>query len=61
MIRSPVRVLVVGYGPVGARFAENLLPAVRAGEIALTVVGAERERCVQPRPRRRVRRRLDGT
>ena len=38
---SPQRVLVVGYGPVGARFAENLLPAVRAGRIALTVVGAE--------------------
>ena len=33
--------LVVGYGPVGARFAENLLPAVRDGRIALTVVGAE--------------------
>ena len=41
MSRSPLRVLVVGYGPVGARFAENLLPAVRAGDIALTVVGAE--------------------
>lgn len=41
MTRSPVRVLVVGYGPVGARFAENLLPAVRSGRIALTVVGSE--------------------
>jgi assimilatory nitrate reductase electron transfer subunit len=38
---APLRVLVVGYGPVGARFAENLLPAVRAGRIDLTVVGAE--------------------
>jgi assimilatory nitrate reductase electron transfer subunit len=37
----PLRVLVIGYGPVGARFAENLLPAVRSGEIDLTVVGAE--------------------
>ncbi len=41
MIGTPERVLVVGYGPVGARFAENLLPAVRDGRIALTVVGAE--------------------
>lgn len=42
MTATPLRVLVVGYGPVGARFAENLLPAVREGRIALTVVGAER-------------------
>ena len=41
MTESPQRVLVVGYGPVGARFAENLLPAVKAGRVALTVVGAE--------------------
>ncbi|MET0829864.1 MAG: FAD-dependent oxidoreductase [Microbacterium sp.] len=41
MTESPLHVLVVGYGPVGARFAENLLPAVREGRIALTVVGAE--------------------
>ncbi|SFS06527.1 assimilatory nitrate reductase electron transfer subunit [Microbacterium sp. cf046] len=41
MTDSALRVLVVGYGPVGARFAEALLPAVRAGRIALTVVGAE--------------------
>src|SRR6188768_1769068 len=37
----PERVILVGFGPVGARFAEELLPAVRRGEIALTVVGAE--------------------
>ena len=37
----PERVVLVGYGPVGARFVEELLPAVRAGTIALTVVGAE--------------------
>ena len=36
-----MRVLVVGAGPVGARLAEELLPAVRSGAIALTVVGAE--------------------
>ena len=41
MSTPPLRVLVIGYGPVGARFAENLLPAVRSGDIALTVVGAE--------------------
>ena len=38
---QPLRVLVVGYGPVGARFVENVLPAVRDGRMALTVVGAE--------------------
>ena len=37
----PERVVLVGYGPVGARFAEELLPAVRSGRVALTVVGAE--------------------
>lgn len=37
----PERVILVGFGPVGARFAEELLPAVRRGEIALTVIGAE--------------------
>jgi assimilatory nitrate reductase electron transfer subunit len=35
------RVVLVGYGPVGARFVEELLPAVRAGLVLLTVVGAE--------------------
>lgn len=37
----PERVILVGFGPVGARFAEELLPAVRGGQIALTIVGAE--------------------
>jgi assimilatory nitrate reductase electron transfer subunit len=41
MTSAPLRVLVIGYGPVGARFAENLLPAVQDGRIELTVVGAE--------------------
>ncbi|MDT0115918.1 FAD-dependent oxidoreductase [Microbacterium sp. PRF11] len=35
------RVVLVGYGPVGARLIEGLLPAVREGRIDLTVVGAE--------------------
>lgn len=34
-------VVLIGYGPVGARFVEELLPAVRAGLVTLTVVGAE--------------------
>ena len=33
--------MLVGYGPVGARFVEELLPAVRVGLVQLTVVGAE--------------------
>ncbi|QTX04477.1 FAD-dependent oxidoreductase [Agromyces archimandritae] len=37
----PFRIVLVGYGPVGARFAEELLPGLRNGRIALTVVGAE--------------------
>ncbi|MEV7692039.1 FAD-dependent oxidoreductase [Microbacterium sp. NPDC089189] len=36
-----IRVVVVGYGPVGARFVEGMLPAVRAGQAQVTVVGAE--------------------
>ncbi|KTR94278.1 hypothetical protein NS220_09550, partial [Microbacterium testaceum] len=35
------RVVLVGYGPVGARLIDGLLPAVREGCIDLTVVGAE--------------------
>ncbi|MES2092965.1 MAG: FAD-dependent oxidoreductase [Actinomycetota bacterium] len=38
---SAERIVLVGYGPVGARFVEEILPAVRAGRIDLTVVGAE--------------------
>lgn len=37
-----MRVVLIGYGPVGARFVEELLPAVAAGSVELTVVGAER-------------------
>jgi assimilatory nitrate reductase electron transfer subunit len=39
----PERVVLVGFGPVGARFAEELLPLVRSGAVALTVVGAEHD------------------
>lgn len=39
----PERVVLVGFGPVGARFAEELLPLVRAGVVTLTVVGAEHD------------------
>ncbi|MBB5640027.1 FAD-dependent oxidoreductase [Cryobacterium roopkundense] len=35
------RIVLVGYGPVGARFVEEMLPLVRSGRAALTVVGAE--------------------
>ncbi len=34
-------VVVVGYGPVSARLADGLLPAVRRGELALTIIGEE--------------------
>jgi len=40
-MRMAERVVLVGFGPVGARFVEELLPAVRAGLVDLTVVGAE--------------------
>jgi assimilatory nitrate reductase electron transfer subunit len=36
-----MRVIVVGYGPVGARLVDELLPSVRSGAIDLTVIGAE--------------------
>jgi assimilatory nitrate reductase electron transfer subunit len=37
----PQRIVLVGYGPVGARFVEELLPLVRQGAATLTVIGAE--------------------
>ncbi len=37
----PSRVVVVGFGPVAARFVEHLEPLVAAGRIALTVLGQE--------------------
>jgi assimilatory nitrate reductase electron transfer subunit len=40
---APTRVVLIGYGPVGARFVEELLPSVRLGHVALTVIGAEEE------------------
>jgi assimilatory nitrate reductase electron transfer subunit len=40
-VAGPLRVVLIGFGPVGARLLEGLLPAVRSGAIALTVVGAE--------------------
>ena len=43
MSARPLRVVLVGYGPVGARLVEELLPAVGTGDIELTVVGAEKE------------------
>jgi len=39
--RRATRVVLIGYGTVGARFVEGLVPAVIAGHIDLTVVGAE--------------------
>ncbi|WP_104130175.1 FAD-dependent oxidoreductase [Cryobacterium sp. N21] len=39
--RNPEHIVLVGYGPVGARFVDELLPLVRQGAAILTVVGAE--------------------
>lgn len=47
--RSPLedarrlRVVIIGFGPVGARLCEELLPAVETGDIELTVIGAEKD------------------
>src|SRR6187455_3078171 len=38
---APERIVVVGYGPVGSRFVDEMLPLVEAGLAELTVVGAE--------------------
>ncbi len=38
---APLRIVLVGYGPVGARFVEELLPEVAAARAALTVVAGE--------------------
>ena len=37
------RIVVVGFGPVAARLVEHLEPLVRAGRVALTVIGQERD------------------
>ncbi|MEA9984293.1 MULTISPECIES: FAD-dependent oxidoreductase [Subtercola] len=42
MTISPQRVVVIGYGPVGARLVEGLLGPVADKRMTLTVVGAER-------------------
>ncbi|CAN5355248.1 FAD-dependent oxidoreductase [soil metagenome] len=39
--RRATRIVLIGYGPVGARFVEGLLPSVQAGVAEVTVVGAE--------------------
>ncbi|MFE6966587.1 FAD-dependent oxidoreductase [Agromyces sp. NPDC057679] len=38
---TPQRIVLLGYGPVGARFVEELLPSVADGSLDLTVVGGE--------------------
>ena len=38
---TALRIVLVGYGPVGARFVEELLPAVQDGAVELTVVAGE--------------------
>ncbi|WP_022887841.1 FAD-dependent oxidoreductase [Agromyces italicus] len=38
---TPRHVVLLGYGPVGARFVEELLPAVADGSLELTVIGGE--------------------
>ncbi len=35
------RLVIIGFGPVAASLVEGLLPAVSAGKLALTVLGAE--------------------
>ncbi|MET1015656.1 MAG: FAD-dependent oxidoreductase [Leifsonia flava] len=36
-----MRVVLIGYGPVGSRFVDEMLPSVRDGSVELTVIGAE--------------------
>lgn len=36
-----MHIVVIGYGPVGARFVDELLPEVQNGNIQLTIIGAE--------------------
>ena len=37
----PERIVLIGFGPVGARFVEEMTPALRSGAATLTVIGAE--------------------
>ncbi|SFR75483.1 assimilatory nitrate reductase (NADH) beta subunit [Agromyces sp. CF514] len=39
--RNPLKIVLVGYGPVGARFVEEVLPGVQAGAVELTVIAGE--------------------
>lgn len=39
--RAPERIVVVGYGPVAARFVDELRPAAAAGAAEVTIVGEE--------------------
>lgn len=41
IVGRPLRVVLIGFGPVGARFAEEVVPGVASGAIALTIVGQE--------------------
>lgn len=38
---AALKIVLIGYGPVGARFVEELLPAVQDGAVELTVVAGE--------------------
>ncbi|MCU1517999.1 MAG: FAD/NAD(P)-binding oxidoreductase, partial [Pseudarthrobacter sp.] len=37
------QIVIVGFGPVAARLVDELMPAVRSGDVTLTVVGEEAE------------------
>ncbi|MGN7148925.1 FAD-dependent oxidoreductase [Arthrobacter sp. SAFR-179] len=37
------QIVIVGFGPVAARLVDELLPAVRTGQVQLTVLGEENE------------------
>ena len=37
------QIVIVGFGPVAARLVDELLPALRAGQVGLTVIGQETE------------------
>lgn len=43
MTTRPARIVLIGYGPVGARLVEGLLPSVVDGTVDLTVLGAEEQ------------------
>ncbi|MHA7175638.1 FAD-dependent oxidoreductase [Arthrobacter sp. Sr24] len=41
MMSAPLHIVVIGYGPVAARLAEELLPGLQRGDLALTIIGEE--------------------